>query len=169
MGGTGRYNVSNGFDTFAFPQNLNSVRDQQLEAIGKVYYDHLRQLILLMHLGLTKTYNLFHSQSLATLSLADETLEDKIFAKQFGKDALYLLKHLAKTPSNTNFNEAVKGIIKLRELHVEMHATLLDAYGWQGIQLQHNFYEVDYLPENDRVRYTIHPEADLSINVSAHK
>jgi len=23
----------------------------------------------------------------------------------------------------------------------------------------HNFYEVDYLPENDRIRYTIHPDA----------
>lgn len=25
--------------------------------------------------------------------------------------------------------------------------------------LIHDFYELDYLPENDRVRYTIHPEA----------
>ena len=23
----------------------------------------------------------------------------------------------------------------------------------------HDFYEVDYLPENDRVRFTIHPDA----------
>src|SRR5690606_5680857 len=27
------------------------------------------------------------------------------------------------------------------------------------IQLRNDFYEVDYLPENDRVRYTIHPDA----------
>jgi hypothetical protein len=25
--------------------------------------------------------------------------------------------------------------------------------------LRHDFYEVDYLPENDRLRYTIHPYA----------
>jgi hypothetical protein len=43
---------------------------------------------------------------------------------------------------------------------------VLEAYGWHqvseagaAIALRHDFYEVDYLPENDRVRYTIHPEA----------
>jgi hypothetical protein len=40
-----------------------------------------------------------------------------------------------------------------------MDEAVLAAYGWQDIQLRHDFYEVDYLPENDRVRYTIHPEA----------
>ncbi len=34
---------------------------------------------------------------------------------------------------------------------------------WQekrkGNPKQHDFYEVDYLPENDRVRYTISPDA----------
>lgn len=28
-----------------------------------------------------------------------------------------------------------------------------------GVELRHDFYEVDYLPENDRIRYTIHPNA----------
>jgi hypothetical protein len=48
-----------------------------------------------------------------------------------------------------------------------MDEAVLEAYGWhqddpkwgKAIQLRHDFYEVDYLPENDRVRYTIHPEA----------
>lgn len=50
-----------------------------------------------------------------------------------------------------------------------MDEAVLDAYGWGltptlskgegGIQLRHDFYEVDYLPENDRVRFTIHPDA----------
>ena len=31
------------------------------------------------------------------------------------------------------------------------------------VELRHDFYEVDYLPENDRVRYTIHPEARKEI------
>lgn len=33
----------------------------------------------------------------------------------------------------------------------------------QYIDLAHDFYEVDYLPENDRVRYTISPEARKEI------
>ena len=40
-----------------------------------------------------------------------------------------------------------------------MDETVLKAYGWQDINLAHDFYEVDYLPENDRVRYTISPES----------
>ena len=32
-----------------------------------------------------------------------------------------------------------------------------------AIALRHDFYEVDYLPENDRVRYTIHPDARKEI------
>jgi len=35
----------------------------------------------------------------------------------------------------------------------------LKAYGCEDIDLAHDFYEVDYLPENDRVRYTISPDA----------
>ncbi|MFH1945186.1 MAG: hypothetical protein ABIK95_06120, partial [Acidobacteriota bacterium] len=30
-------------------------------------------------------------------------------------------------------------------------------YGWQDLDLEHNFYEVETLPESDRVRYTISP------------
>ena len=40
-----------------------------------------------------------------------------------------------------------------------MDQVVLNAYGWEDVDLSHNFYEVDYLPENDRVRYTISPDA----------
>ena len=40
-----------------------------------------------------------------------------------------------------------------------MDKAVLKAYGWEDIDLCHDFYEVDYLPENDRVRYTILPDA----------
>jgi hypothetical protein len=46
-----------------------------------------------------------------------------------------------------------------------MDEAVLDAYGWNDIgglqpsNIHHDFYEVDYLPENDRVRFTIHPDA----------
>jgi hypothetical protein len=39
-----------------------------------------------------------------------------------------------------------------------MDKEVLTAYGWENIDLAHDFYEVDYLPENDRVRYIISPE-----------
>jgi hypothetical protein len=40
-----------------------------------------------------------------------------------------------------------------------MDETILKAYGWEDIDLAHGFYEIDYLPKNDRVRYTISPVA----------
>ena len=47
----------------------------------------------------------------------------------------------------------------LRELNKQIDETVLRAYGWEDIDLAHDFYEVDYMPENDRVRYTISPDA----------
>jgi len=53
-----------------------------------------------------------------------------------------------------------------------MDNAVLEAYGWHlpsptgegpGVRLLHDFYEVDYLPENDRIRYTIHPDARKEI------
>jgi hypothetical protein len=47
-----------------------------------------------------------------------------------------------------------------------MDSAVLGAYGWHetsrdgsAIMLKHDFYEADYLPEDDRLRYTICPEA----------
>jgi hypothetical protein len=57
-----------------------------------------------------------------------------------------------------------------------MDETVLNAYGWEDINLAHDFYEVAYLPENDRVRYTISPDARkevlkrlLKLNHEIHK
>ncbi|HNW74275.1 MAG TPA: restriction endonuclease [Bacteroidales bacterium] len=158
-----RYSPAEAFETFPFPQFSTTELEQKLNVIGELYYDHRRQLILQLKLGLTKAYNLFHSQKLRLLMIAESHIEDKPFEKQFGKDALHLRKHLTKTPGTISFNEAVEGIMKLRQLHMEMDQAVLGAYGWLDIQLRHDFYEVDYLPENDRVRYTIHPEAHREV------
>jgi len=31
------------------------------------------------------------------------------------------------------------------------------------LELHHDFFEVEYLPENDRIRYTIHPDVRKEI------
>ena len=74
-------------------------------------------------------------------------------------DTWSLFYHLQKTENACSINEAVKGILKLRELHIHMDNIVLESYGWEDIDLIHDFYEVDYLPENDRIRFTIHPDA----------
>jgi methylase of polypeptide subunit release factors len=148
MGAGLRYTASSAFETFPFPQYLTQQKEQQLETIGKSYHEHRRHLMLSMQLGLTKTYNLFHSNAI-TVQMANVN-DKQVAAMQI---------HLEKIPNIISFNEAIQGILKLRELHVQMDEAVLDAYGWNDIKLLHDFYEVDYLPENDRVRYTIHPEA----------
>ena len=147
-----RYTSSTVFETFPFPQNIRPEQERQLEAIGDAYHEHRSQLMLGAQLGLTKTYNLFHRRVLTATKVdnKDKTIQQ-------------LMKHLEKDANVISLEEAVVGIIKLRELHVEMDNAVLEAYGWQDIALSHDFYEVDYLPENDRIRYTISPEARKEI------
>ena len=54
-------------------------------------------------------------------------------------------------------------IIRLRELHRENDLAVARTYGWDGLDLGHGFHEVPYLPENDRVRFTISEPARLEV------
>lgn len=50
-----------------------------------------------------------------------------------------------------------------RELHRQLSLETLDAYGWSDLNLEHGFHEVSYLPENDRVRFTISETARVEV------
>ena len=178
MGDGLRYSGSGSFETFPFPQYISSNQEQQLEQIGEAYYEFRRQLMLKMQLGLTKTYNAFHAREITNLTGFENLsgLDKKTIEKKYGKEVWNLWNHLQKTEGTCSLEEAIAGIIELRRLHVLMDEAVLEAYGWDlpltpsqeggtksGIALRHDFYEVDYLPENDRVRYTIHPDARKEI------
>ncbi|GKT14976.1 hypothetical protein AVHY2522_06550 [Acidovorax sp. SUPP2522] len=51
----------------------------------------------------------------------------------------------------------------LRVLQREMDTAVAHAYGWNDIDLRHGFQEVPYLPENDRVRFTISETARVEV------
>jgi uncharacterized protein (DUF433 family) len=142
------YSISENFENYPFPQNLTSQQKQRLESTGEAYHECRRQLMLDLGLGLTKIYNLFHSNSLIGDNINEE--EPQVAS---------LSKHLVKGTNAISINSAIKGVSELRTLRIQMDNAVLDAYGWNNILLDHNFYEVDYLPEHDRVRFTIHPEA----------
>jgi len=46
-------------------------------------------------------------------------------------------------------------IAQLREMHRELDAAVLRAYGWNDLDLGHGYFEQPNLAENDRVRFTI--------------
>jgi hypothetical protein len=160
------YTPSTCFDTFPFPQNLTTSQEQNLEQIGEAYHEFRRQLMLKMQLGLTKTYNAFHAKEIKEQRIKSKDLEEldkKAIEKQYDKEVWNLWNHLQKHDDVCSMEEAVADTIHLRELHVQMDEAVLEAYSWTDVSLHHDFYEVDYLPDNDRVRYTIHPEARKEI------
>jgi len=155
-----RYSPTDCFATFPFPQEPARAT---LDGIGERYHEHRRQLMLKLQLGLTKTYNLFHCPEVNSewrMANGGQPLANR------HSPLAALEKHLASTPGTCSLDEAVAGICTLRKLHVELDHAVLAAYGWDqpsdagpALSLGHAFHEVDYLPENDRLRYTIHPDA----------
>ena len=128
------------FESYPFPHTPNESIELKLDEIGGRFHDDRERLMQLLQLGLTKTYNLFHSQYLTSVDIEKQSKRSREVCEMAHTD-----------------------ILKLREQHVKMDQAVLEAYNWQDVQLRHHFYEVDYLPENDRVRYTLHPEARKEI------
>jgi hypothetical protein len=83
-------------------------------------------------LGLTKCLNHFHNPAFVPSALLPRRIDR------------------TNDPS-----EVVEWFLKLRELQEGMDKAVLDAYGWRDLDPEYGFHEVEYLPENDRIRYTI--------------
>ena len=132
-----RYSPSTCFETYPFPQEDQS-RMTVLEESVSDTTAHRQGLMQQLQLGLTKLYNLFHDPDL---------------------DVEGLQKAAAVELDEAAAEEAMADLQRLRDLHREMDEAVRDAYGWNDLDLGHGFHEVDFLPENDRVRYTISPKA----------
>ncbi len=87
-------------------------------------------------LGLTDIYNLFHARDLSP----------------------ELVAKVSKKPADVA-RAGFDGLLELRRLHVALDNAVRDAYGWTDLNLGHDFVDVETLPENDRIRYTISPAA----------
>ena len=75
----------------------------------------------------------FHNSNLRELSENDintiSTLKAQEFQKQYGNETVNLWKHLKKTEDIRTFNEAVRDILHLRQLHKQMDEMVQKAYG----------------------------------------
>ena len=83
-------------------------------------------------IGLRKVYNLLHARDLSS----------------------EMVEKVSKKDADTAAS-GYEALLELRRLHVALDIAIRDAYGWQELDLGHGFHEVETLPENDRVRYTI--------------
>jgi len=131
-----RYSPSDCFETFPFPEGLWQTASPTLAEIGERYHEHRRALMRQLWLGLTDIYNLFHTRNLTPAVVA------KVSKK-----------------SSPEAEAGYEGVLELRRLHRNLDIAIGDAYGWSNLDLGHDFAEVETLPENDRVRYTISPAA----------
>ena len=131
-----RYSPSKCFETFPFPEDLWQTVNSSLAAIGEHYHEHRRALMRQLWLGLTDIYNLLHTRELTSERVA-KVSKKSIEEAQAG----------------------YHGLLELRRLHVKLDTAIRDAYGWQDLDLGHDFHEVETLAEIDRIRYTISPTA----------
>lgn len=131
-----RYSPSDCFETFAFPGDLWQIANPALAHSGEQYHDHRRRLMRELWIGLTDIYNLFHARDLSP----------------------ELVAKVSKKPVDVA-RAGFDGLLELRRLHVTLDNAVRDAYGWTDLNLGHEFVDVETLPENDRVRYTISPAA----------
>jgi hypothetical protein len=134
------YAIERNFETFPFPHGFEATVSSAPSAPPRATLDSLgshldaarREIMLRLNMGLTKLYNLYHDPGLSVASVVKE----------------------AKC-AETEAEWAIPKIVALRELHKVIDEAVRDAYGWSDIPLQHGFHELEFLPENDRVRYTI--------------
>ena len=122
-----RYSPSDCFNTYAFPVGLWQTADPSLAKLGERYHAHRKALMQSLGLGLTKIYNLFHDRDLSPETVARVSKRNP--------DTVAL---------------GFEALLELRRLHVALDIAVRDAYGWHDLDLEHDFHEVETLPENDR-------------------
>lgn len=95
-------------------------------------------------------------QELVDIGAQLNSVRSKIMiSEEFGLTKLYNLFH------DQGFDST--DMTCLRDLQVAIDQCLMGLYGWDDVDLGHGFYEVPYLPENDRNRFTISESARLEV------
>ncbi len=130
-----RYTSTNCFNTFAFPIGLMQNSNLNVATLGDRYHTLRKSIMKSLWIGLTTLYNLFHDPNLS------KDLIMKISKKNF-------------EVSESGFQD----LIELRNLQYEIDSAILELYGWTDLKFEYDFHELEYLSENDRVRYTIAKE-----------
>ncbi|MGJ1434047.1 type IIL restriction-modification enzyme MmeI [Sphingobacterium spiritivorum] len=145
------YAPTQAFETFPFPEEISKDIRNDIEDLGKSYYN-LRKLIMSKYkIGLTRFYNIYHSKG----------IQEEIDARD--KHLSLLKKHLTRVQTNIETKEIISDFSEFRRIAIELDKIIIRSYKWSDVDLNHNFYELEYLPENDRIRFSVHPDARKEI------
>ncbi|MEJ5102522.1 type IIL restriction-modification enzyme MmeI [Chryseobacterium sp. MYb328] len=135
------------FETFPFPEEISQDIRNEIEDLGRHYYN-VRKLIMFKYkIGLTRFYNIYHSKG----------IQNEIDIKD--KHLSFLIKYLSRVKINIETNEIVSEFSEFRKIAIKLDKLIIESYKWSDINLSHDFYELEYLPENDRIRFSVHPDA----------
>ena len=154
------YTPSAIFECFPFPAGFepnrnyvpDAVREQEnssteilqhkktLDELGQKLDDQRKKIMVKVKIGLTNLYNLYHQENLDTKAVIKT-------AKCSEEDAAWVINEIQI----------------MRNIQVECDMAVAATYGWNDIILNHGFYDLEFLPENDRRRYTVSPEARKEI------
>lgn len=77
-----------------------------------------------------------------------------------------LSNEIGLTALFNRFHDPLDGsseILELRESFIEMDVAVRNSYNWVDVDLEHGFHEVAYLPDQDRVRFTISESSRLEV------
>jgi hypothetical protein len=135
--GTLNYSTSSCFETFPFPETRNR---ELITKASKMYYSTRKSLLNATQSGLTKILNLLHARDLCETQIIKDLRVDQKKASQI-----------------------LRLTCELRDSLKALDQEIVKAYGWDDLQLEHSFYDQEYLPEKDRVRFTISPNARKEI------
>ena len=109
----------------------------------------------------TFPFPLFKSPDIDNVSKQLDELRKCLMKENgIGLTALYNLFHNKMLNASSDIYSS---IYALRDLHCKIDNLILSAYEWNDIELKHNFYEIEGLPENDKTRFTINPNARREI------
>lgn len=132
-----QYTPTLAFNTFPFPV-LTSSQYSKVETKAKEYFAIRNFVTCEYRINLTQVFNLINSSEPNT----------------------YLSKIKI---SNELHSLIIEYANKMKIIVREIDYLLTEYYGWWDIDLSHDFYVIDWFPENDNIRFTISPEARKEI------
>jgi hypothetical protein len=141
------FNRANGFAVFQSTFHEAWVREQSGKLEQRLAYN------------LTRAFATFPWPSIPVdYSIADQLYDVR---NSVGMDMNICLTDVYNAVHDPSNNEGA--IKQIRELHRELDDVVAAGYGWDNIRLDRGFHPVPFLPENDRVRFTVAEPARLEI------